>query len=382
MSKYVTFTLDESFGRLLTTIAREHLTQNYNVENSIKSITESLIGITREQSLDVIVGTWVITIRNNEDAFLEEYDPNLHKDYKPLNVEWFIKSLSGLERQANNLIEAIRSYKQKNFIFSFSVGKILRGISTEFDSIIEEIEEQEDMTDLVSFTRLVQSFILISTKKIVVAKFMWNTWRDSDPKLLELIKEAQDNISQVSFEFQSMYVYQSELALSSPYEERLDAYLNSIKEIDSISKVGITPIDLMTKPDACWLSPDGVCYGLNGDIANMLHDQIANMLVDVGIIPKDHEFQDNDHLWLLRNGWVKIHGKEVGFEGHMNEHLGYGKNKFMTTKQIDMITDYSRNLYGGILTFSFQSISALQFQSMIKNLPSQFYNKYLFGNLK
>jgi hypothetical protein len=47
-------------------------------------------------------------------------------------------------------------------------------------------------------------------------------------------------------------------------------------EINKIVSEGIKPVEITDGYNAGWLAPDGTFYGLNGTIANMLHNQIAD----------------------------------------------------------------------------------------------------------
>jgi len=71
--------------------------------------------------------------------------------------------------------------------------------------------------------------------------------------------------------------------------------------------------------DAGWLSPDGVYYGLRGEISNMLHIQIADALQEKGIVPSKPEGEVGVELnameWLETHGWIKIHGNNVHYDG-------------------------------------------------------------------
>ena len=125
-------------------------------------------------------------------------------------------------------------------------------------------------------------------------------------------------------------------------------YIEAAREIDAIVEKGIEPVDIMDKYDAGWLSPDGVFYGLRGEIANMLHIQIADALQDKGIVPSKPEGEKGTELnameWLEKHGWVKIRGNNIHFDGCNNFQAGK-KNVDITDKQIEIIRDYITDCY-------------------------------------
>jgi hypothetical protein len=113
----------------------------------------------------------------------------------------------------------------------------------------------------------------------------------------------------------------------------LDSYLSSQKEIDKVEEQGIKATDLKENLSAYWLAPNGDAYGLNGDIANLLHNQIADMLVEANIVVlEDDNIQTADEL-MMKNGWLKLHNGEVIGDHVYNEIL-------ITQEQKDSLITY------------------------------------------
>jgi hypothetical protein len=165
------------------------------------------------------------------------------------------------------------------------------------------------------------------------------------------------------------------LYLDEPDDNVLDAYLDASKEIDEALSKGIEPVDIMQNYSAGWLSPDGMYYALNGEIANMLHNQIADALCDAGIIPADKN--DNPDVWLEQAGWVKIHGNNVQFAGCLNYKLGK-TNVHMTKTQREIIAKYIKLCHAGIVRMGWklEKISAARFEMMDNLMLAKNYFEY------
>ena len=130
-----------------------------------------------------------------------------------------------------------------------------------------------------------------------------------------------------------------------PEDDEVKKYLNSVMEIDVILSKGIQPVDIMDNYSAGWLSPEGEYYALNGEIANMLHNQIADSLVEAGIIPEDEASPD---AWLEQQGWVKIHDNNINYGGCLNHHIGL-ENVHINEKQVLIIANYIKECHNSIM---------------------------------
>lgn len=56
------FILGENTGKLLVDIAREQLLYKYNPEQAVKTLTDSLDGLSRELALEIILGKFILTV--------------------------------------------------------------------------------------------------------------------------------------------------------------------------------------------------------------------------------------------------------------------------------------------------------------------------------
>jgi hypothetical protein len=160
--------------------------------------------------------------------------------------------------------------------------------------------------------------------------------------------------------------------------DTVQTYIDSAREIEEVLEKGIEPVDILDNYSAGWLSPEGEYYALNGEIANMLHNQIASALYEKGIIPQDEVNENNPDGWLCKNGWVKIHNNHILFDGWYNEKYSLGqKNVDMTKKQIQAIYEFGQKCCGGVLKLGlgYSQVSAVNFQ-MLGDNQELMYEKY------
>ena len=136
-----------------------------------------------------------------------------------------------------------------------------------------------------------------------------------------------------------------DFSLDAP-EDNVQKYIDAAMEIDAVMSKGIEPVNIMDNYSAGWLSPEGLYYGLNGEIANMLHNQIADALKEQGIVLNDED--SNPDAWLEQHGWVKIHGNNINFAGCCNVRIGK-QNVDLTPMQIKKIYEYCALCHNGIV---------------------------------
>lgn len=127
------------------------------------------------------------------------------------------------------------------------------------------------------------------------------------------------------------------------------------------------PVSLDIKYDAYWITPDGLIYGMTGESNNMLHIQIANLLVNDKVIEYNGNLCDID-AYLEECGWCKIHHNNIYF----CPYVVYRKDSkiilYLTDKQVNIIVKYLNKFYNRIGRFGFNNIelNTYQFNSMDK----------------
>jgi hypothetical protein len=141
----------------------------------------------------------------------------------------------------------------------------------------------------------------------------------------------------------------------------VDSYLKAQRKIDKELKEGIKPTPITEPKSAGWIAPNGDYYGLDGDIANMLHNQIASALFEAGIVSSEGLSEDdldkkmldgNPDSILSRTGWVKVHGHWILYDGYELLHSD-SKSVPITDEQIHTLYLYGQHL-DGWLEFGYQ----------------------------
>ena len=127
------------------------------------------------------------------------------------------------------------------------------------------------------------------------------------------------------------------------YTPTIDSYISAQKEIDKKLKDPIKPNPITDMNNAGWLAPNGDWYGLNGNIANQLHNQIADALLEAGIIKLEKQDLGNPDGHLSRKGWAKVHQHNVLYEGYSYAKRGLGPRIKMTKEQIHALHKYGQH---------------------------------------
>lgn len=385
-TQMVHFTLGENAGALLVQIAQEHLIYNHNVKKAVETITQSLIGVPTDLAMKILKGDIVLFVEGNE-FLATKYDPELHsKIFSRLDCAAFAmrklreiteagKSLSAL---ADTCTNRVRYRGRINVDLTYE--SIFDLVGGDESAVLRKIMDDGEVREIERLILASKAFLETAAQDMAIIHFMKTTW----PEEFEEIKDnldyrmysdsAKDAVTLVADSLSGLF--NSEYIIR-PENPSVKAFIDASIAIDETLKKGIEPVNIMDNYSAGWLSPEGDYYALNGEIANMLHNQIADALLEKGIIPDTEENKGNPDNWLQAQGWVRIHGNEINFEGHMNERISRGENRYMTDKQVDMITEYCRVHHRQVVKVFFQEVSALSFQAMAKNDPARLYGKYL-----
>lgn len=381
-TKMVHFSLGENAGVLLMQIAQEHLIYNSNPQKAIDTIEKSLIGIQRSLVLEILHGKKVLIV-DGDEMICADYDPEIHSKVFPhLDCPDFSKKkITEINKTATELAGAIKrarfNMKRGKLSVDFTYQQVMDYIKGDEREIIEEFENQQEVQDLALLVRVVKSFLDQANKDLAVVHFMKLTWpEDFDEDYEDESFNLRGSLMAVTEEFSSLMKASVPYFKSDEEDSVVDRFIKASTEISKTLEKGIESVDIMDNYSAGWLSPEGVYYALNGEIANMLHNQIATALYEKGSIPKSEENESNPDAWLMAEGWVRIHGNQIDFEAHTNERFSRGENKFMTDVQLKMITDYCRLHHGQIVKLFFQPVSALTFLAMATNNRVGFYQKY------
>ena len=357
-SGVVHFTVGEDLGLRLMEIAQEHLLYNLDPSKAVLAITDSLMGIESRMDLvyGILRGDYVLPVDvDTQEVMLSEREEGQDDRFPKLNIQdWY-------KRQANEMLESgvalnkaierlVFDLQHHKFKASYDLGQVLKYVAGGNKDILEDLlEDNEDFGRVANVVNVVKKYIERSLKVKSVIDWSRKTYPEDFKEEKRYIKDFtryQKILADVMISFKELY--ETDFSRVERLTPELDSYLESAIENDKIISKGIEPVDIMDKYDAGWLSPEGVYYALNGEIANMLHIQIADALQEKGIVPSKPEGEVGVELnafeWLETHGWIKIHGNNVHFDGCNNFQKGK-KNVDMTDKQIVVIRDYITNCY-------------------------------------
>lgn len=367
----VHFTLGEGFGQLLVSIAREQLLYSLQPTKAINTIKDSLVGCNMQIALQILIGKLVLlTDRNRVSVNIIPYTPNMKEEYPPLDIEgWAERTLLTMKEYAiewdSAILELRRAIIRSDGEFHLSV---------RYDSLVRFfysgdsenlIDPDQDIIGNIKCTVIgIRNFIEECFKKLEVIKWLSEAYPG----------EVPDGYISLPVEVRKLNLLLTDLMLHDGEVEQyiaqnryragvLDRYLQNEREIQNIVKNGIQPVDIIKGYSAGWLAPNGDFYGLNGEIANMLHNQIASALKDAGVIPRTEKYENNPDGWLCRNGWVKIHGDHILYDGYMQSLYGMPLIE-ITEEQRNQIALYGKFCHNGMLRFGieYKPVSVARFE--------------------
>jgi hypothetical protein len=375
MAEYVHFTIGEGAGKLLMEIAQEHLLDRLNPEKALETITGSLTGIPNSLALNVLVGDYVILVDVEDQMFeVEQRDPVKHEDYPFIDVkEWYKKTHKQIGDDGRDLYSGLgralkyNSTNYGSFKMEFDFANIIKFINGNSDPLIHELESDHNLQDLKGAITTIKKFIEKADKSYKIMDWfeaMYPEKFEPTNNPLDYISRGRHNvIDLLGIRLQKLLGRGIQEILKEMDEEdkEVKSYIdNAIAITKVLKKDTFDPVDILQNYTAGWLSPEGDYYALNGEIANMLHLNIADKLQEMGIIPEDCLTKDS---WLEENGWVKIHKDWILYGGWFNDKLDK-PNVPMTEIQRKKIYEYGQLCHRGLLKFGFrmERISAARFQ--------------------
>lgn len=349
----VNFTIGDGFGKMLYNLAVEKVLEGMNPEAGIKTITDSLIGCPANYAISVLKGDIFLDVENENVILIDNYDELSHP-YTPRSIDAFIKLKSDYYMQQiedwKPVLAAFRESFTRDNVFlmeKMSASKIFQYFMGEAE--IEELFENADDNVIVNTKYIAQG--VQNCLKLVMD---WVTYLRKVHKMLDV--DTTYHINAIETQAASL-----QRCINQIYEmclrplERTDSdlvtrFLDSTHQIDEALSTGIKPVNIEDKYDACWIAPDGTTYGLNGEYANMLHNTIADALIDAGIVSyeSDEEKKYGSHFLLEKRGFVKVHHDNVLFSGYDDSI-----RKSMTAEQVKQLIKYGNNCYGGKLFFDY-----------------------------
>ena len=352
------FTLGDDAGRLIMEIAQETLTIQFEPEKALGVITDSLMGIPEQLALDILVGKRLIVVNDDHVSVNVINRDDEHSDYPVLiPTEWARHKNDEMVKEAGDLcdftFEILKNVSEDSFV-SVSVDIldfVDRYNAGDFRSIAEDIYEMPEIDRVVSAIAICKKFLEKYYKVVNVFKFLATYYDKSIFIDDELSDYAGIIASRISlFSERNYEKIRAAVVMGLPSAAcSIERYMASQHEISEIIEKGIKPVKIIDDYDAGWLAPDGTFYGLNGEIANMLHIQIADALKDAGVLPDDIGIHSPDG-WMSQHGWVKIHNDHILYDGYMQ--AAYGMELIPLTEiQIKEIARYGNVCCLGFLRF-------------------------------
>jgi hypothetical protein len=389
------FRVGEDLGLRLMEIAQEHLTEGNNPVKALKTITESLTGCPTDLAVKILKGEMVLPVDvDSQQVICQDRIPVVHDRFPKVDpCYWIEKRKENIEYHGDNLIAGFKELQKqirlndRHVTISLSYDEIFKFVSGTDQDMFEYLRDNYYEVDAIAnLFETTKKYIEFSMSIMNTMDWMLKTFDEfSDSKLFVEYNGKKGDCSMMLTDVMSVMKetlnFEFDMKRIDDVDDNVSKYIESAREIDAVIDNGIEPVDIMDNWSAGWLSPDGVFYGLNGEIANMLHITIADALQDKGIIPKKPDDEVGAELnafeWLETHGWVKIHGNNIHFDGCNNFQKGK-HNVDLTDKQITVIRDYITNCHGCEIKVGWrmerQSIGMFTTQAM-GNLEA-LYKKY------
>lgn len=392
MSKeYVHFTLGDNAGKLLVDIAREKIIYKHKPNEGLDVIMGSLIGCPKRIALDIIKGKAVLETAKDGTSFnVSAYHPDMKEKYPPFDIEgWSENTLLQMKEIAREWEQAILDIrrmiirKEGSFDIEVRYQELVKYFYSGDCEDILDVDNNDDICHIKNVVVGAKSFIAECYEKMEVIQWLANAYPDDIPEgfLLMPLEVTALNGRLVDIMLKDSEI-ENYIARNLYRDDLVMRYIANEKEIEKVIQHGIMPVDIADNYSAGWLAPNGDFYGLNGEIANMLHNQIATALYDKGIIPKADEdgwsYERNPDGWLSRNGWIKIHGDHVLYDGYMQSQYGMPLVR-ITKAQKDQLVKYGQTCHRGSLKFglTYRSVPVETFAA----LPDQYIGQLFDLNI-
>lgn len=330
--KTVHFRVGHDAGKLIMQIAQEHLIHNLDPEKAMKTITESLCGIPEDLALSVLSGDHVIEVDIEDQEFVVyKRDEDKHQDFPQLNfVRWYHQWHDKIPETASALYKALGdiSYDlRKGILINFDIESIASFIKGDFIDIENDLNGDKNLIQLSELILSCDEYLLFVSKKYQVLEWLVKNYNssffwDTDSKGDICVVENKDFLKE-RYEIVDLLTYRLEKVKDGKVGEvkniaadQVDMYFENQKNIEKQLHGKITPNDIKDLYNASWIAPNGDHYGINGEISNMLHIQLADKLMSDGIVVlPEGEFMQPD-TWMRQDGWVTIHNGWVLYDGY------------------------------------------------------------------
>lgn len=314
MSETLNFKLGNRTGLRLMEVAQEKWLYDYDLSGGIQVLMQTLHGSTINNALEIIQGKAVLLVDDETQEMVMVKRDNNHSlfPYKSFS-DWFKEIQIQLNQTAHdtiyNFIPQFKGLLEQldNKVFQFSSKALVQFVSNEPELLLEEIASTDTFQQFKASIQILQDYITKATKIKACLTFIeslyfgekieldtyTNRWRD-----VFIIDYVQNILKQIKNT--KLYLNNHNNSVFQ-YIEKEQILTKQLK-----SSPVLSPVEPDTDCNAGWLSPGGIYYALKGEIANRLHNKIADKLYWMGIIPMDYEAENLD-AWLEQQGWIRIH---------------------------------------------------------------------------
>lgn len=333
----LTFTIGKGFGRMLTNIAWEKLTEKLNPREAVELITKSLPGCTEGMAVDILDSKIILREDELTQEVLGESGPGGRFN------DWIRGQRIQLEEEAKEWVEALERLRQTiadaggKFEFSVRYPELIGYLSGDKDAGLLDYPRSNVVEQIKGTVEGANNFFVKVEEVYGVIAWMCHSLNTSRPIFTDSIFGIRTILD--SFMTTDPEV-EASIRKQDFQKQRLSEWMENEKKIEEYHQTELKPVEITEGYDAGWLSPDGDFYGLNGSVGNLLHLNIAERLLASKKIPVKE--MRNPDRWLEENGWVKIHHDWILFSGSF-----YGKT--LTEIQIDKLYHYGNVCHKGVL---------------------------------
>lgn len=359
------FTLDKSAGKLLAQIAQEHLLCNLDPKKAIETFTMSLNDLPVEMAIKLLSGELVIEVEDDGvNVNVVSRDENKHSDYpKPDFVDWYLFQHKEIRRSGDRIrlgLEELQrsiSIHRGSFDFEFNyqaLGKfIIKNDITEIEDIIDSDPRVENMRRMF---KLSDAYLRKTYKLFNVFDFLEHTYPQQINPFNGCVPGTRyPIINRIEMKLKALIEYDYELieATIREEDEGIKKHIEAAQDIEKELRNIIQPSDIKLNYSAGWLDPNGFFYGLNGEISNMLHMNLADAIREKYKVEKGTDIGENPDRWLEEHGWVKIHGNWILYSGY--DESGFNRKDIpLTDCQKNSLVAYGNVCHKGILKIGYQ----------------------------
>ena len=422
-------TLGDNFGQLMHQMSWEKLFE-FDPEGAVKLWIESFGGMTEVYAKALATGKYLMTVDDDKVNVsakpIDEFTEEELEDYPSFDTDELYKkivsvmSITGemdpismmadwetLRTKAFDKVEFNRNLTVEHFEGELFDGLVEDGWSIHDISLRKALKywfehnhtlpfEVEDCLDhSAEILNLVLKVLKHSDNIINNKEKIEKTIRFVE-KNFELTDEQKTKWRTLDYYLEDMfdgaaYIYNYAESLSTSFPNgglssggadiplrsmvsSVEEYLENAKKIDEATN-DLKPVKIEDKYDGGLIAPDGTYYGLYGAVANLLHINLANAIVEKeGFkVPKDYEYSAD--YWLLKEkGFVKITKNVVLFEGY--DKVLSDKITELTPAQKKQIIKLGE-AFGGTLLFGYNSTSCSM--EKFKEIEDEYHMAKLFS---